>query len=149
MTHWPPDSLLAAHQAYYAAFRAADIEQMMQVWAERPDIVCVHPGSPKVHRGVAEVMESWLIVFSRELSIGINPRIVSQIEHSDVGWLLIEEAITRPGDTIPTGSMFLSQGFRCLGGAWYLVHHHASQGRRPSVQPQSTYVPGTESRLRH
>lgn len=129
-----------ARAAYYAAFRAADIEAMMLVWAERPDIVCLHPGSPRAHRGVAEVMESWLLVFSRELNIRIEPRLVAGSETDEIACLLTEELVTRPGDLTPTGSIFVSQTYRKLEHGWRLVQHHASHGRRAPPNPAGVFV---------
>lgn len=137
-------------QAYYRAFRAADIEQMMDLWADRPDVVCVHPGSPRAHRGTAEVMESWLLVFARELNIGIEPRLVGRHETTEVISLMIEEAITRPGDVAPTGTILISQTWRRLDGQWHLLFHHASHGRRAPPSQNGTFVPGAaEGSTRH
>nr|WP_296748227.1 nuclear transport factor 2 family protein [Thioalkalivibrio sp.] len=132
-----PDQALAA---YYAAFRAADIEAMMAVWAERPDIVCLHPGSQRAHRGVAEVMESWLLVFSRELNIRIEPKLVGRYDTGDLACLLTEELVTRPGDLTPTGSIFVSQAYRKLEHGWRLVQHHASHGKRALQNPAAAFV---------
>ncbi len=129
-----------ARAAYYAAFQAADIEAMMLVWAERPDIVCLHPGSPRAHRGVAEVMESWLLVFSRELNIRIEPRLVAGSETEEIACLLTEELVTRPGDLTPTGSIFVSQTYRKLEQGWRLMQHHASHGRRAPPNPAGVFV---------
>ena len=135
--------------AYYEAFRAADIEQMMALWAERPDIVCVHPGSPRAHRGVAGVMESWLMVFARELNIGIEPRIVGSQESGELLSLIIEEAITRPGDVAATGTILISQTWRRIDGRWRLTFHHASHGRRAPPSQEGMFVPDTGSATRH
>lgn len=138
-----------ARAAYYAAFRAADIEAMMLVWAERPDIVCLHPGSPRAHRGVAEVMESWLLVFSRELNIRIEPRLVSGSETDEIACLLTEELVTRPGDLTPTGSIFVSQTYRKLEQGWRLMQHHASHGRRAPPNPAGVFVADGGGRSTH
>lgn len=135
--------------AYYEAFRAADIEQMMALWAERPDIVCVHPGSPRAHRGVAAVMESWLMVFARELNIGIEPRIVGNQESGELLSLIIEEAITRPGDVAATGTILISQTWRRIDERWRLMFHHASHGRRAPPSQEGMFVADTGNATRH
>ena len=35
-----------------------DLEAMMEVWAEDEEIVCVHPGGPRI-AGFEQVRESW------------------------------------------------------------------------------------------
>ncbi|OOC09411.1 MULTISPECIES: nuclear transport factor 2 family protein [Thioalkalivibrio] len=143
------DAVEACMDAYYRAFREADIERMMDLWADRPDIVCIHPGSPRAHRGTAEVMESWLLVFSRELNIGIEPRIVGRFETDDSLGMVIEEAITRPGDVAPTGTILISQTWRRVDGGWRLAFHHASHGRRADPSPEGMLVAGGGSQTRH
>ncbi|WP_018946796.1 nuclear transport factor 2 family protein [Thioalkalivibrio sp. AKL17] len=143
------DAVEACMDAYYRAFREADIERMMDLWADRPDIVCIHPGSPRAHRGTAEVMESWLLVFSRELNIGIEPRIVGRFETDDSLGMVIEEAITRPGDVAPTGTILISQTWRRVDGGWRLAFHHASHGRRADPSPEGMFVPDSGSQTRH
>lgn len=147
------DTVEACMEAYYRAFREADIERMMDLWADRPDIVCIHPGSPRAHRGTAEVMESWLLVFSRELNIGIEPRVMGRFEGDDSLGLVIEEAITRPGDVAPTGTLLLSQTWRRTSdqgpGEWRLMFHHASHGRRAAPDPQGVFMPDGGGPTRH
>ena len=113
----------------------------MAVWAERPDIVCLHPGSPRAHRGVAEVMESWLLVFSRELNIRIEPKLVARHESENLVCMVTEELVTRPGDLTPTGSILVTQTYRKLERDWRLVQHHASHGRRAPPNPSGMFVP--------
>ena len=40
-----PDDI---EQAFYEALHNADIQQLMACWAEEDDIVCVHPGGPRI-----------------------------------------------------------------------------------------------------
>ena len=39
-----------AESAFYEALERADLEQMMAVWSEDEEIVCVHPGGPRLCR---------------------------------------------------------------------------------------------------
>ena len=48
--------------AFYAAFEKADIEGMMLTWASDDDVVCIHPGAPRVD-GLVRVRESWVELF--------------------------------------------------------------------------------------
>ena len=54
---------LEAQNTFYTAFQNADLAQMMAVWAEEEDILCIHPGGTR-HTGIAEVRESWRQIFS-------------------------------------------------------------------------------------
>ena len=41
-------SALEAEAAFYEAFEKADIDEMMAVWADDVDVVCVHPMGPRL-----------------------------------------------------------------------------------------------------
>jgi ketosteroid isomerase-like protein len=64
-----------AQQVFYQAIERADLAQMMTVWAEDDDIVCIHPGGPR-HTGIEEVRESWRRIFhclrTRWISAGLR-----------------------------------------------------------------------------
>ncbi len=51
-------------QAFYRAFELADLVEMMAIWAEEEEIVCVHPNGGR-HCGLVEVRESWRQIFSQ------------------------------------------------------------------------------------
>src|SRR5262249_56001897 len=53
-----PISPQDAEAAFYEALEAADLEAMMEVWAEDEEIVCVHPGGPRL-AGFEQVRGSW------------------------------------------------------------------------------------------
>ena len=52
-----------AENAFYEALERADLERMMAVWAEDEEIVCVHPGGPRL-TGQDQVRESWRQIFA-------------------------------------------------------------------------------------
>ena len=47
-----------AEAAFYEALERADLALMMAVWSEDEDIVCVHPGGPRL-AGQDQVRASW------------------------------------------------------------------------------------------
>src|SRR5215471_6617495 len=81
--------------AFYQAFEARDIETMMATWAEDEDIVCVHPGGPRLV-GYEAVRSGWEQLFAADtkLSFKLDEIVVietvglalqSAIEHVTVG----------------------------------------------------------------
>lgn len=50
--------------AFYAAISRADIEALMAIWAEDDEIVCIHPGAPRLV-GHASIRASWESIFER------------------------------------------------------------------------------------
>ncbi len=51
-----------AEAAFYDAIERADLEALMSVWAEDDEIVCIHPGGPRLI-GYAAVRETWRRIF--------------------------------------------------------------------------------------
>ncbi|MGE5242486.1 MAG: YybH family protein, partial [Bacteroidota bacterium] len=51
-----------AENAFYEALERCDLDGMMAVWAEDEEIVCVHPGGPRL-TGQEQVRESWARIF--------------------------------------------------------------------------------------
>ncbi|MDE2325594.1 MAG: DUF3225 domain-containing protein [Betaproteobacteria bacterium] len=38
----------AAEAAFYEALQLADVDALMRVWADEDDVICVHPGGPRL-----------------------------------------------------------------------------------------------------
>ena len=57
-----------AATAFYRAFEAKDIDAMMAAWAEDEDIVCVHPGGPRLV-GFDAVRVGWEQIFAGETKL--------------------------------------------------------------------------------
>ncbi len=63
----PPKQLGTADEveaAYYDALAHADIDALMALWAEDEEIVCVHPGAPRLV-GHAAIRAAWEAIFAR------------------------------------------------------------------------------------
>ena len=60
-----------AEAAFYEAFESADLEAMMEVWAEDEEIVCVHPGGPRL-AGFEQVRASWGQIFGAGQRIKVH-----------------------------------------------------------------------------
>src|SRR5450755_4532073 len=57
-----------AAAAFYQAFEAKDVEAMMAAWAEDEEIVCVHPGGPRLV-GYDAVRSSWEQLFAGDTKL--------------------------------------------------------------------------------
>ena len=114
-----------AEQAFYHAFELADLVEMMAVWAEEDDIVCVHPGGGR-HSGVVEVRESWRQIFSQ------GPRLRFRLAGNRLfaGRMMsvhsIYEHVTVAGDTRPTNPVLSTNIYVLTDRGWRMLVHHAS-----------------------
>ncbi len=49
--------------AFYDAISRSDLDGLMELWAEDEEIICIHPGSPRLI-GHAAIRASWLAIFA-------------------------------------------------------------------------------------
>ena len=54
----------ATENAFYDAMTRGDLDAMMGLWAEEDEIVCIHPGAPRLI-GHAAIRASWEAIFAR------------------------------------------------------------------------------------
>ena len=51
-------SAAEVESAFYDALNRGDVESLMKLWADDDEIVCIHPGGPRLHGHVA-IQASW------------------------------------------------------------------------------------------
>ena len=119
-----PDDI---EQSFYEALHNADIEQLMACWAEEDDIVCVHPGGPRMIGPVAirATFEDMLANGSVQAHPERIHKIVSlacAVHH------LVErvEVITQHG--AKQAFVIATNVYQKMPQGWRMVAHHASPG---------------------
>lgn len=121
-----------AEAAFYEAIERADVEAMMQVWADDEEIVCVHPGGPRL-AGYADVREAWRRIFERSprlrvevttLSFSVNP---FTAVHSVVEFVGLKDDPAQQAPVVATNVYVRG------ASGWHLVVHHASPAPPDSV----------------
>jgi len=115
-----------AHQAFYDAFEARDLDAMSDVWEHSDRVSCTHPGW-SVLRGWGAVAASWMTLFQgpqRLQFILTNEQI--EIE-GDVAWVTVDENILgeETGGTVASLNVFVAAPAGGVG-EWRLVAHHGS-----------------------
>ncbi|MBK6974319.1 MAG: nuclear transport factor 2 family protein [Sterolibacteriaceae bacterium] len=116
-----------AEAAFYEAIERADLEAMMAVWAEDEEIICVHPGGPRL-AGYAAVRESWRKIFAG----GANLRFTLTSQVQSQGMLLavhsLHENITILGDQRKPPPVMVTNVYIRGALGWRMLVHHASPG---------------------
>lgn len=110
--------------AFYDAINRGDIEALMAVWSDDEDIVCVHPGSPRLV-GHAAIRASWEGMFERG-SLIIEPRNVLVTQNM---MMAIHHVIEDLGDVEfdgMDGHILATNVFVKTPLGWRLTLHHAS-----------------------
>lgn len=111
--------ILAANEAFYAAFRAADFEAMEALWAKRHKVCVYHPNWPGIDTRDA-VMESWY----RILVLGDPPPVQTidplVIASGDTAMVICREDLG--GAHLIATNVFVKED-----GSWMMTHHQASR----------------------
>jgi ketosteroid isomerase-like protein len=112
-----------AEVAFYRAFERADLEAMMEVWAEDDEVECVHPGGRRL-TGLEEIRESWQRLFASgaTLSFSITNRRVWR--GALVAVHLVYENINSGRQE--HGTMIATNVYLLTALGWRMVLHHAT-----------------------
>lgn len=128
--------------AFYDALQNGDIDKLMACWADEDDIVCIHPGGPRVVGPVA-IRATFEAMFSNG-SIRAWPEKVRKVVSvaSSVHNLLERvEVLTASG---PKEAWVIATNvYHKTAQGWRMVAHHASPGTTSEIQE----VAGTPSVL--
>lgn len=126
--HGEDDAILGVNAAYYRAFATRDFAAMNRIWADE-QVSCVHPGWP-ILVGRQAVLDSWRGILGNAGAGRIAFRDATAMVAGSEGRVLCIEII---GST----AFAASNWFRRIGGAWRMIHHHAS----PIALPDDDDVP--------
>jgi uncharacterized protein (TIGR02246 family) len=114
-----------AEAAFYEAFEKGDLDAMMDVWADDDDIVCVHPGGPRL-AGTEQVREAWRQIFAA----GQNLRFRLNKQQALNGMTLVVhsvyELITVAGEARARQPAIATNVYMRTENGWRMVVHHAS-----------------------
>jgi ketosteroid isomerase-like protein len=128
-----------AEAAFYEAFETANLEAMMEVWAEDEEIVCVHPGGPRL-AGFEQVRASWAQILGsgQRLKVHISNQVVLS------GMMLaihsVHENILLQGESRARAPVAATNVYLRTGQGWRMILHHGSPApagaREPAESPK-------------
>jgi len=126
-----------AENAFYEALENADIEAMMEVWAEDEEIVCVHPGGERLV-GYAAVRSSWAQIAGSGRKLKIHLSDQSVVNGMMLAVHSLHEHISMEGEQRPAVPVAVTNVYLRTGNGWRMIVHHASpvpQQRTPVRAP--------------
>ena len=126
----PHDAALA----FYQAFEARDIDAMMAAWAEDEDIVCIHPGGPRLV-GYEAVRAGWEQLFAGDARLSFKLDEIVVIETVGLALQSAVEHVTVGNDPKPRGMAIATNVFLRTPSGWRMVVHHASPAPAIAVAP--------------
>jgi len=120
--------------AFYDAFARADLDAMMAVWSEDEEVICIHPGAPRVV-GLAAVRDSWRQLFASGTQVQIN--VTNEVVSSGTMMAIhcVLEHIQVDGDNDFHSPIVATNVFIRGAMGWRMVAHHASP--TPEFEPVS------------
>jgi ketosteroid isomerase-like protein len=122
--------LLAANEAFYAAFDHRDAQAMDDLWAAEAEVICIHPGWDLLV-GRDQVMKSWRAILDNPSA----PRVRCRRAHAQVCG---QAAMVVCIEEIDGSELIATNVFTREGDSWKLVHHQAGPvARRRDVEPRA------------
>jgi ketosteroid isomerase-like protein len=124
-----------AEAAFYEALEKGDLEAMMTVWSDEEDIICIHPGGPRM-TGPEQVRESWRQIFSGgqklrfQLQLELSISSVALVMHSVYEKIVVVDEGREMSPVIATNIYMRSER------GWRMVMHHASPA--PQLQESNS-----------
>ena len=113
--------------AFYEALQKGDLELLMACWAEEDEIVCVHPGGPRLlgHGAIRSVYEA---IFANG-GIPVTPQRVQRSEGlANAVHSVLERVELGTDEGLQVGWIVATNVYQNTSHGWRLVAHHASQG---------------------
>jgi ketosteroid isomerase-like protein len=120
--------------AFYQAFEARDIDAMMAAWAEDEEIVCIHPGGPRLV-GYDAVRSGWEQLFSGDTKLSFALDEIVALETVGMAMQSAVEQVTVGDDPKPRGAAIATNIFLRTPSGWRIVMHHSSPAPTITVAP--------------
>ncbi len=123
------EALIAASQAFYEAFSAADLSAMEMIWAREPWVCFVGPRSAEIVPGWDATKQAFAETFEAfpHLTIALGPDPIIQTD-GRIGWIVGTEhsQLLGASGAVVQLNTFATNIFQKRGGRWLLVLHQAS-----------------------
>ena len=126
---------------FYEALQQGDIDKLMAVWSDEDDVVCVHPGGPRVigHRAIRAAFEA---IFANG-PIPVQPEKLRRVAGSTSAvHNLLERVDIATSEGVQTAWVIATNVYLKTSQGWRLVAHHASPGTSLEL-PEAGDAPST------
>ena len=118
--------------AFYEALQSGDLERLMACWANEEDIICVHPGGPRLIGAVA-IRNSFEIMFSHGPIRSFPERLHKLETITSAVHNLIERVEIYTADGAQIAFVTSTNVYMRTAEGWRMVAHHASPGTPPEI----------------
>ncbi len=119
--------------AFYEALYAGDIEKLMACWADEDDIVCIHPGGPRLI-GAGAIRAAFDGMFSRGGVIRAKPEQIRRVDSmASAVHHVLEKVEVATADGPAQAYVLATNVYHKTAQGWRLVVHHASPGTQDEI----------------
>jgi ketosteroid isomerase-like protein len=122
--------------AFYEALNRADVEALMALWADDEEIICIHPGGPRLH-GHAAIQASWEAILAQG-GLQIRPSQLHETHNLMSAVHTVIEGVTSSGTSEPA-HLVATNAYMKTPRGWRMVLHHVSVA--PGPVPAAQHAP--------
>ena len=113
--------------AFYDALQTGELDKLMACWADEEEIVCVHPGGPRL-LGLGAIRAAFDAMFSNG-TVRAWPEAVHKIESLASSVHSVRERIEVLTEDGPRHAYVIATNvYQNTAQGWRMVAHHASPG---------------------
>ena len=126
---------------FYEALQRGDIERLMAVWSDDDEVVCVHPGGPRLvgHGAIRATFEA---IFANG-AIPVRFEKLKRVESAGCAvHNLLERVDIQTAEGMQTAWVIATNVYLKSTQGWRLVAHHASPGSAREL-PEIVEAPST------
>lgn len=119
--------------AFYEAIEQGDLDGVMAVWAVDDEVVCIHPGGPRLD-GYGAILESWREIFSHGSRLKFTLSDLN--EHAGMTYAVhvLCEWVSDADNPSERTPVFATNAYTLTERGWRMVLHHASSAPLSVVQ---------------
>jgi ketosteroid isomerase-like protein len=119
--------------AFYEALQGGDIDKLMACWADEDDIVCVHPGGPRLV-GAGAIRAAFDAMFANG-TIRAHAEKVRKVEAMSSSVHSVLERIEVMTEEGPVHAYVIATNvYQKTAQGWRMVAHHTSPGTPREMQ---------------
>ena len=119
-----PDDI---EHSFYEALNNADIAQLMSCWADEDEVVCVHPGGPRLI-GQAAIRASFETLFANGNILATPQRVQKVVSLACALHHMVERVEVKTPQGSSLAHVIVTNVYQKTPQGWRMVAHHASPG---------------------
>lgn len=113
--------------AFYEALQAADLERLMACWADDDEVICIHPGGPRLI-GLGAIRSAFDALFSNG-GVRVEAQAVRKIVGLGCAVHSVRERIEiTTNEGLVEAHVLATNVYQKTSRGWRMVAHHASPG---------------------